>query len=159
VTDALPPAPAPPATAPGAGAGAAAARPPGNTVLMRVVLVALVALLAFTLLRGLFGHHDTQYERVAFAVTAGLELNDISAVQKFQNAETATHLTREIVGRASDAFVPLGALERVRETSEDPELRIHQFDAVFDKGVVHETIRFDPDGKVVSFKYDPPITK
>jgi hypothetical protein len=151
VKDALP--------GPPAGTSAAAARPPGNALVMRVVLIALVALLALTLLRGLLAHHDTQYERIAFAVTAGLELNDLKAVEKFQNAETATQLTHEIVGRASDAFVPLGTLERVRETSEDPALRIHQFDAVFDKGVVHETIRFDPDDKIVAFKYDPPAPK
>jgi hypothetical protein len=126
---------------------------------MRAVLIALVALLGFTLVRGLFGHHDTQYERIAFAITAGLELNDLAAVEKFQNAETATQVTHAVVGRAADAFVPLGTLQRVRETSEDAVRRVHEFDAVFDKGVVHETIRFDPDDKVVGFKYDLPAPK
>ena len=37
--------------------------------------------------------------------------------------------------------------------------RVHEFDATFEKGVVHETIRFDPDDKVVGFKYDLPTAQ
>jgi hypothetical protein len=66
------------------------------------------------------------------------------------------------VGRDADAFAPLGKLQRVLETPGTPEeatRRVHEFDASFDKGVVHETIRFDPDNKVVGFKYDLPQSK
>ena len=31
-------------------------------------------------------------------MTAGLELNDLAAVEKYQNAETATEVNRGIVG-------------------------------------------------------------
>jgi hypothetical protein len=47
----------------------------------------------------------------------------------------------------------------VRETSADAAARVHQFDATFEKGVVHETIKFDPAGKIVGFKYDLPAAK
>jgi hypothetical protein len=83
-------------------------------------------------------------------------------VQSFQNAETATLVTHAVVGRDADAFQPLGKLQRVLETQATPEevsRRVHEFDASFDKGVVHETIRFDPDNKVVGFKYDLPQSK
>jgi len=43
---------------------------------------------------------------------------------------------------------------RVRETASAGE--VHQFDATFANGVVHETIQFDPQSKVVHFKFDPP---
>jgi hypothetical protein len=131
---------------------ATAVRPPNN--LRRLLLVALVAVIVFGLVRGIFSHHDTPYEKIAGEMTVALQNNDLPGVEKFQNAETATHVTHGVVGHAADVFAPLGKLVRVRETSVAGE--VHQFDATFANGVVHETIQFDPESKVVHFKFDPP---
>jgi hypothetical protein len=135
--------------------GTAPARPGSNVT--RLLLIAVVVIIVFGLVRGLFAHHETPYEKIAGEMTVALQNNDLPAVEKFQNAETATHVTRAIVGHAADVFAPLGKLVRVRETSVAGE--VHQFDATFGNGVVHETIQFDPDNKVVHFKFDPPTTK
>jgi crotonobetainyl-CoA:carnitine CoA-transferase CaiB-like acyl-CoA transferase len=125
----------------------------------RVMVIVLVLILGFGLFRVVFGHHETQEERIAWDVTVALQQNDLPGVQKWQNAETATEVTREIVGRAADAFAPLGKLEQIREASADPQTRVHQFDVTFDKGVVRETVKFDPSDKIVGFKYDLPDAK
>jgi hypothetical protein len=122
----------------------------------RIMVIVLVAVLGFGLLRAVFGHHETQEERIAWDVTAALQQNDLPGVEKWQNVETATQVTHGIVGRAADAFAPLGKLEKIRETSADAQTRVHQFDVTFDKGVVRETIKFDPSDKIVGFKYDLP---
>jgi hypothetical protein len=132
---------------------------PVNRNTTRLLLIAMVAVIVFGLLRGIFTHHDTVYEKIAGEMTVALQNNDLAGVEKFQNAETATQVTHAIVGRDADAFAPLGKLQRVRETAVAADRRIHQFDATFDKGVVHETIRFDPDNKVVGFKYELPAPK
>lgn len=125
----------------------------------RILLIAVVLLIAFGLVRSIFSHHETTYEKIASEMTVALQKNDLAGVQKFQNAETKTLVTHTVVGRDADAFAPLGKLKSVRETSVDEARRIHQFDATFDKGVVHETIRFDPENKVVGFKYEMPAAK
>ena len=130
----------------------AVARPANNTT--RLLLIAVVAVIVFGLVRGIFSHHDTAYEKIAGEMTVALQNNDLAAVEKFQNAETATHVTRGIVGHAADVVAPLGKLVRVREASSAGE--VHQFDATFANGMVHETIQFDPDNKVVHFKFDAP---
>lgn len=122
----------------------------------RLLLIAVVALIVVGLVRGLFAHHETPYERIAREMTVALQNNDLAGVERFQNAETATQVTHAIVGRDADKLVPLGKLKQVRETAVEPVRRVHQFDVTFDKGVVHETIRFDPDNKVVGFQYDLP---
>jgi hypothetical protein len=132
--------------------GKPVARPANNTT--RLLLIAVVAVIVFGLVRGIFSHHDTAYEKIAGDMTVALQNNDLPAVEKFQNAETATHVTHGVVGHAADVFAPLGKLVRVRDTSSAGE--VHQFDATFVNGVVHETIQFDPDNKVVHFKFDPP---
>jgi hypothetical protein len=134
--------------------------PAGKTT--RWLLIAVVLIIVFGLVRGLFAHHETTYEQIAREMTVDLQNNDLAGVQSFQNAETATLVTHAVVGRDADAFQPLGKLQRVIETPGTPEettRRIHEFDASFDKGIVHETIRFDPDNKVVGFKYDLPQSK
>ncbi len=133
------------------------AAPSARADTRRLLLVAVVVILGFGLLRSIFSHHDSAYEKIAGQLTVALQKNDLAAVEKFQNSETATYVTHGVVGRAADRFAPLGKLDRVRETA--VEGRTHQFDAVFDKGTVHETIRFDPDNKVVGFKYDLPTPK
>ena len=138
--------------------GGVAARPP-KAGTMRLLLIALVVVIAFGIVRGIFTHHDSVYEKIAGQMTAALQNNDLAGVQKFQNAETATQVTHAIVGRDADVFAPLGKLQRVRETAVDAKTRVHDFDATFEKGVVHEKIRFDPDNKVVGFKYELPAPK
>ena len=93
-------------------------------------------------------------------MTVALQNNDLAGVQKFQNAETATQVTHAIVGpRCRRVRAARANCRRVRETAVDAKTRVHDFDATFDKGVVHEKIRFDPDNKVVGFKYELPAPK
>jgi hypothetical protein len=133
------------------------AAPPAPGEKLRTYGVLLVALLLVaSVLHSLFGHHENAYEHVADEVTVALQHDDVAVVKRFQNAETATHVTAALVGRGADTFAPLGALKSVKETSADADTRVHQFDLTFEKGTVHETIRFDPDGKVVNFRYDEP---
>jgi uncharacterized protein YpmB len=140
---------------PGSG-GTATIKPPPGANPVRIVMTVVVLLIVIGLIWKVF-HQENQYEKIARAMTLALQKNDIAAVDKFQNAETATHVTRAIVGHDADVFVPLGDLKNVHETgSED---RVHEFDVTFDKGVVHETVQFDPDNKVVHFRFDPPIKK
>jgi hypothetical protein len=136
-----------------------AAPSPVNRNTTRLLLIAMVAVIVIGLVRGIFAHHDTVYEKIAGQMTVALQNNDLAGVQKFQNAETATQVTHAIVGRDADAFAPLGKLQQVRETSVVQARGIHEFDATFERGVVHETIRFDPDNKVVGFKYELPAPK
>jgi hypothetical protein len=132
--------------------GATIAKPPGANP-VRLILIVVVLAIVVTLVKSVFAHHENQYERTARELTSALQANDIDAVAKLQNSETRTHVTRAAVGRAADLFKPLEKLDKVRETG-TPAGEQHEFDATFAKGVVHETIRFDPDGKIVRFKYD-----
>jgi hypothetical protein len=135
------------------------AAPPPSPATRRMVLLTVVVLIVVGLVRLLFMHHTTKYEQIAGDMTLALQSNDLAGVEKFQNAETATQVTHAIVGRDADVFAPLGKLDEVRETAVDADRRIHQFTVTFDKATVHETIRFDPDDKVVGFQYDPPVAR
>ncbi len=88
-------------------------------------------------------------------MTVALQNNDLAAVEKFQNAETATHVTRAR-RRPCRRCVRAAGQARPRARDRRPPVSVHQFDATFENGVVHETIQFDPDNKVVHFKFDPP---
>jgi predicted Holliday junction resolvase-like endonuclease len=120
-------------------------------------MIAVVLVIVILLVRAVVMHHETSYEKVARELTDALQQNDIAAVDKLQNSETRAHVTRAAVGHAAEVFKPLDRLDRVRETAVDGET--HEFDAFFDKGTVHETIQFDPDNRVVHFKFDPPTPK
>ncbi|MFN2461078.1 MAG: hypothetical protein ABR591_10385 [Candidatus Velthaea sp.] len=124
-----------------------------------VLIVILIALVAIFLLRGCF-FHENQYEKLARDVTVALQRNDVEAVKKYQNAETATHVNRGIVGRAADRLGPLGNLKSVKETTPSgaPD-RQHEFDVAFDRGRLHESMKVDPEGKIVSFRYEPVAAK
>jgi len=141
-----------PATALGGGAPGIARRP-----ISRPIVLGLIVLLAFVAFRLVFGHHESKFERIASAVTQALQKNDVAAVKQYQNAETATLVTASRVGRGADTLAPLGAIKDVKQTSADDDTRTHQFSVTFDRGTVHETIKFDPDDKIVSFRYDEPI--
>jgi hypothetical protein len=136
--------------------GVAVPKPPGANP-MRLGMIAIVLIIVVLLVRSVISHHETGYERIARELTLALQGNDIDTVDKLQNSETRVHVTRAAVGHAADVFKPLGDLKSVREASADGET--HEFDATFDKGVVHETIQFDPDSKIVHFRYDPPTPK
>ena len=122
----------------------------------RIITLVLVIFVAFFVARSLFGHRENKYEKIAGGVTAALQKNDVADVKKYQNAETATQVTASRVGRGADALGSLGTMKNVKETSADTTTRVHQFDVTFDKGTVRETIKFDPDDKIVSFRYDQP---
>jgi hypothetical protein len=133
-----------------------AARP---TPVRRYVLVAIVFIVVFAVLRSCFAPHENAAEKIARDVTVALQANDLATVQKYQNAETATQVTRAVVGRAADVLGPLGKLKRVKETTPDGSApRLHQFTLTFDKGYVQETMKLDPDQKIVAFRYSPPTT-
>jgi hypothetical protein len=133
--------------------GVTIAKPPGANP-VRLGMIAVVLVIVVLLVRAVMMHHETAYERVARELTSALQANDIDTVDKLQNSETRVHVTRAAVGHAADVFKPLDRLDRVRETAVDGET--HEFDAVFANGTVHETIEFDPDNKIVHFRFDPP---
>jgi hypothetical protein len=121
----------------------------------RQLLIALVAVIVILALIKIFAPHENKYEKLARAVTVALQSNDVDAVKKLQNAETATTITRGIVGRAADRLAPLGKLKSVKEvTPQGGADRVHEFDATFDKGAIHEKMKVDPDFKIVHFQYD-----
>jgi preprotein translocase subunit SecG len=128
---------------------------PARTGLSRSTILLIVFFIVLGMvLRACFAH-KSDYEKIAAGVTQALQNNDIAAVEKYQNAETATEVNRARVGHASDVLAPLGKLETVKETSVDNDTRIHQFDLKFEHGEVHETIKFDPAEKIVAFRYVP----
>jgi hypothetical protein len=128
-----------------------------NRTIALVVVVALVLVFAS---RTLFGHHANHFETIAADVTTALQKNDVAGVKKYQNVETATQVTASRVGRGADTLAPLGSLKQTHETAADATTRVHQFDLTFEHGTLHETIKFDPDEKIVGFHYDEPqLTK
>jgi hypothetical protein len=138
---------------PGAVGATSAARRP----ISRPIVLATIVVLVLVAARLIFGHHANKFERIAQNVTEALQKNDVAAVRSYQNAETATHVTASRVGRGADELAPLGAIKRVEQTQSDDDTRVNQFTVTFDKGTVHETIKFDPDDKIVSFRYDEPV--
>jgi len=133
---------------------AGAGMPPNQR---RMIVYVLIAIVVIVLVRGLF-FHENKYEKLARDVTVALQKNDLAAVEKYQNAETATEVNRGIVGRAADKLAPLGNIKRVKEiTGSDAPARGHEFAVTFDHGTVDEKMRLDPQDKIVSFNYD--VTK
>ena len=121
---------------------------------LQLLLLLAALLLVFGIFRAL-RHHDNKYEQLARGVTVALQSNDVDGVKKYQNAETATLITRGIVGRAADRLAPLGKLKAVKEVTPGgaPD-RTHEFDVTFERGTVHETLKVDPDYKIVHFEYN-----
>ncbi len=136
----------------GVGATSAARRP-----ISRPIVLATIVVLVLVAARLIFGHHANKFERIAQNVTEALQKNDVAAVRRYQNAETATHVTASRVGRGADTLAPLGAIKRVEQLQSNDDTRVNQFEVTFEKGTVHETIKFDPDDKIVSFRYDEPV--
>jgi len=138
-----PPVPAPPG-----------ATPPRRARQMQILWLAAAIVVVALVLRTCT-HHENSYERIARALTVAVQNNDMTAVKKLENSETAAEMTTARLGRAADLFRPLGKIVRVRETSPQTDVpRLHEFDVAFEKGAVHEKIQFDPDEKIVHFRYD-----
>ena len=136
-------------------AGAAPRR--GLSPQQRRLLVIVLGSLLIIIAVQMFRTHENDYEKIAHQVTVGLQNNDLKTVEKYENAETATQVNRQRVGRAADALAPLGKLRKVKETG--GEDRTHQFELTFEKGTLQEKIKFDPDKKIVLFHYDAPVLK
>ena len=134
------------------GSGGTARRPPRTGLLLTILAVIAIALV----LRACV-FHENSYERIARDVTVALQHDDLAAVEKLQNAQTATTVNHERVGRAADALSQLGALKSVKQTAVDTDTRVYDFDLTFAHGKVHERIQFDPDRKIVHFEYDRPV--
>ena len=78
----------------------------------------------------------------------------LATVKKYQNAETATQVNRARVGHAADVLGPLGRLQSVKEvTAKGAADRVHDFDLRFKNGGLHETMKLDPEDKIVRFNY------
>jgi hypothetical protein len=131
--------------------------PPVHPLRARRIQIAWLAVLVIVvgLILRACEHRDNTYEGIARELTEAVQNNDLAAVQKLENSETAVDMTRARLGQAADALSPLGHIRRLRETAAtgDPP-RVHEFDVSFDKGAVHEKIQFDPDNKVFHFRYD-----
>ncbi len=137
-----------------------AAPRPGLTPKQRRTLTLAIGLLVILIaMQLIFRHHENAYEKIARDVTVALQSNDLPTVQKYENAETATQVNRQRVGRAADALAPLGKFKNIKETSVETDARIHHFLLTFDKGTLQETIKFDPVNKIVRFHYDAPAIK
>ncbi len=120
----------------------------------QIVIIAVVVILAVLVLRACAGG-ENRYEKIAHGMTQALQNNDVSGVQKYQNAETATQVNRARVGRGADQLAPLGKLKKVKEnTPAGDGDRVHEFDLTFASGTVHEKMKLDPQDKVVRFQYD-----
>jgi hypothetical protein len=123
-------------------------------VILAVFVIALVLLV-----RACSGHENS-FEKSAHELTAAVQNNDYNAVVKLENSEAAANMGRGRLGAAADRLSPLGKIKHVHETTPATAApRVHEFDVTFDGGTVHETIKFDPDGKVFTFHYDPPVKK
>ena len=125
--------------------------PPAQTNRRRLLLGILLLVLLVLLFRAC-SQHENKYEKIAMDLTVALQNNDITAVDKLQNAETATHVNRGLVGRWADRFAPLGKIKSVKEvTPAGAAARRHEFTVTFEKGVYHEDLGLDPEDKIVHF--------
>jgi hypothetical protein len=123
----------------------------------QIVILAVFVIVLVLLIRACAGG-ENRYEKIAHQLTEAVQKNDIDAVKKLENAETAADTNHSRVGHAADLFGPLGAIRRVKEnTPPNDGQRVHEFDVTFANGAAHEKILFDPDGKVFRWAYQ--ITK
>jgi hypothetical protein len=124
---------------------------PAQTNRRRLLLLVLLVVLVILLVRAC-APHENKYEKIANELTVAVQNNDLAGVQKLQNAETATHVNRGIVGRLADRFAPLGKIKSVKEdTPAGTTDRRHEFVVTFEKGTIYEDIGFDPEDKIVHF--------
>jgi hypothetical protein len=132
--------------------------PPARARQNRLILLAVIVVLLVLVFRACAGH-ENRYESIARQFTQAVQNDDVPAVQKLENSETAADTPRGRVGSAADALAPLGKIRAVKEvTPSGDQPRVHEFDVRFEKGIVHERFRFDPNDKVVLFHFDAPQT-
>lgn len=121
----------------------------------RQILWLAVIVIAIAVVFRACATRENSYEHTAHELTQAVAANDMATVQKLENSETAAEMTRARLGRASDTIAPLGKIKRVKEVpAQNVPPRTHEFDVTFEKGTIHEKIQFDPEGKVVHFRYD-----
>jgi hypothetical protein len=123
----------------------------------QIFILAVFVIVLVLLVRACSGR-ENQYEKIAHELTAAVQNNDYNAVAKLENSQTAATMGRGRLGTAADKLAPLGKIKRVHENtpaSDGP--RVHEFDVTLDGGTVHEKILFDPENKIVTFHYDPPV--
>lgn len=127
---------------------------PANTSRRNGIIIAAVVVIALFLLLRACAPHENRYEKLANNVTVALMKNDVEEVRKYQNAETATKVTRARVGAGADFFNKLGKLKSVKETTpKDAPDRTHEFLLSFSNGEAIERMHLDPDDKIVTFSY------
>jgi hypothetical protein len=133
--------------------------PSGSARRNQIIVLAVVVIVAVLIVRACSGG-ENRYERIAHELTQAVQNNDIAAVQKLENAQTAVDMTRARLGRASDQLAPLGKIRRVKETTPpNGPPRMHEFDVTFERGTAHEQITFDPADKIIHFHEQPAIAK
>ena len=122
-----------------------------NQIIALVVFVVMLLLVVRACAGG-----ENRYEKIAHEFTQALQSNDYTAAVKLQNSETAAQMGHGRLGRAADQLAPLGKIDRVKEnTPANDGDRVHEFDVQFQRGAVHEKIKFDPEGKIYRFDYRP----
>jgi hypothetical protein len=120
----------------------------------QLIVLAIIVVLFVILVRACAAH-ETKDEHIAHELTEAVQNNDYTAVSKLENVETAAEMGHGRLGHAADVLAPLGKIHSVRDVTPAGDApREHEFDVTFDKGVVHETITFDPDDKVFHFGYN-----
>jgi hypothetical protein len=126
----------------------------------RQILWAVFAVLVVALVLRACSGGENKYEKIAHQLTEAIQNGDVAAVQKLENSGTAADMSRARLGAATDRFIALGKIERVKENtpSGDPP-RVHEFDVTFAKGSVHEKIEVDPQDKIFHFRWDTIATK
>jgi len=120
----------------------------------QIIALAAFVIVLVLLVRACAGG-ENRYEKIAHELTQAVQNNDYTEVSKLENTETAAEMGHGRLGHAADLLAPLGKIKRVKEnTPPNDGDRVHEFDVSFDKGSVHEKIKFDPNDKVFKFAYD-----
>jgi hypothetical protein len=119
--------------------------------LLYLVFVVLIVFLVFRAC----AHSDTKYEHDARIITEAIEKNDSASIGPMFNADAREQMNRQRFGKASDDFAGVGKINSVREISHDDATRTHVELVAGAKGNVTEHFRYDIDGKIDRFRYDP----
>ena len=145
-----------PLTRPARGGG-----PPARYDVRRIVIVAIVALLAIVLAYKLLFHHRNRYESTADAITKAIAHNDMQPVIHAFNAINRPELEdRARVGHLSDLVVSMGNFKGSKEdTPAGSPSGYHHFIERFDKGTLVEKYQLDADGKITKFHIGPSETQ
>jgi len=94
-----------------------------------------------------------KYEKIAHQLSEAIQNGDVAAVQKLENSGTAADMPRERLGAQPTSSWRWGRSSASRRTPVERSGRVHEFDVTFAKGSVHEKIEFDPQDKVLHFRW------